>query len=114
MNEQPRNDQPMEDRLPLKPTWKFSIGFLGWYLMVGLIYGALLRNDPQGEAAIILGGLLVFPAQIVALIVLFVVKRLRSVGWGMLSALGVNFFISVIFGNWLEAVCFIPFFSGIK
>jgi len=92
-------------------TWRFAVGFLGWYLVVWLIYWSLLngKTDPQGYSAMILS-MLVFPAQIIALFILFVVKDFRKIGWGMLSAIAVNLLISMILGLGLNAVCFIPFF----
>jgi len=130
MNNQTQNDQPSKEQpggtLPSTPdqqpsgpqsasvfelTWRFAVGFLGWYLVVWLIYWSLLngKTDPQGYSAMILS-MLVFPAQIIALFILFVVKDFRKIGWGMLSAIAVNLLISMILGLGLNAVCFIPFF----
>jgi len=123
MNEQTQNDQPEGivpqtpgDRPPdsssarkFKLTWKFAVGFLGWYLVIGLIYVALISLDRQGYGNMKGGVFLVFPAQLIALVILFVVKQLRNIGWGMLSAIAVNLVISLILGFVGNAICFIPF-----
>jgi hypothetical protein len=126
MNEQTQNNHPLEDqpegkvsstpgdRLPEAPparkfklTWEFVAGFLGWYLVTGLIYAA-----GQGQETLIICGGLLFPVNVV-LLILFL-RRQPQLGWGMLSALGVNLVISLILGLSTSAFCFIPFFSGVK
>jgi hypothetical protein len=130
MNGQIQNNSPAEDHpegtLPPTPdqqppnsqstsrfklTWKFAAGFLGWYLVIWLIYWSLSHGnpDPQGYGAMIVS-MLVFPAQIIALIFLFVVKKFRKIGWGMLSAIASNLMISLLLGFGFNAVCFVPFF----
>lgn len=123
-NNPPAEDQPEAARPPtpdqpqLEPpstsgfkfSWKFVVGFLGWYLVVWLIYRLQIRDlDPQGYSTMTLS-LLVFPAQIIALFFLFVIRDFRKIGWGMLSAIAVNLLISLMLGLGLNAVCFIPFF----
>lgn len=125
MNEQTQSEDKPEGTVPESPeqqssepesisifglTWKFVLGFLGWYLVVGLIYGLVMIDDPQGYGALIIS-LLVFPAQIIALFILFLVKRFRKIGWGVLSAIAVNLLISLIIGLNFNALCFIPFFD---
>ena len=129
MNSQIQNDPPTEEQpegtLPPTPdqqpsnlpstsrfrlSWKFAVGFLGWYLVIWLIYRLQIPGpDPQGYGTMILS-LIVFPAQIIGLFFLFVIKDVRKIGWGMLSAIAVNLLISLMLGLGLNAVCFIPFF----
>lgn len=103
----------------LKLTWKFAIGFLGWYFVMAFVYWAALGYtfDAQRmnyyDAPIILTGMCIFPAQIVALIVLFLVKSLREVGFGVFFAIGVNLVISIFMGMFSNPLCFIPFFIRI-
>lgn len=126
MNEQTQNNHPLEEQpegtAPLPPgerasdvsptrrfklTWEFVAGFLGWYLVSGLIYAA-----GRGQETLIICSGLLFPVNVVFLI-LFLRKQ-PQLGWGMLSALGVNLVISLILGLSTSAFCFIPFFSGVK
>lgn len=103
----------------LELTWKFAIGFLGWYLVMAFVFWVVLGYtfDAQKmnfyDAPILLNGMCIFPAQIATLIILFLVKSLREVGFGMFSAIGVNLAISIIMGMFSNPLCFIPFFIRI-
>lgn len=82
----------------------FSSGFFGWFLVTVLIYGQ--KFSP--EALMMCGGLLFL---VNAVVLVLLLSKLRPVGWGMLSALGVNFVISLMLGLANNAVCFIPFYK---
>jgi hypothetical protein len=113
----PPNDRPTETTQPAskyKRAWKFAAGFLGWYMLLAAVYYLLAPTtgiSPAGDVVVpmILSGLL-FPLQVVGLILLFAFKKNRNIGWGMLSALGVNLVISLMLGLVYNGVCFIPFF----
>jgi hypothetical protein len=126
MNKQNQNNHPGEDQpegtAPPTPgdqpsatppvrkfkfTWEFFVGFLGWYLATAIFYGQV-RDQ---EALMICGGLL-FPVNVLVLILLF--KWQRQMGWGMLAALAVNMVVSLVLGLIQNAFCFIPFFGGAK
>jgi hypothetical protein len=113
-----RSQEPQATDL-LKLTWKFAIGFLGWYLVMAFVFWVALGYtfDAQKmnyyDAPIILNGMCIFPTQILTLIVLFLVKSLREVGFGMFSAIGVNLVISIFMGMFSNPLCFIPFFIRI-
>lgn len=76
------------------------MGFVGWYL----VSWALVRPL----------GLNLFFLNIIALIVLALIKATRRVAGGILVALALNFTISLILGLGLNALCFIPFFTPIS
>ena len=76
------------------------MGFVGWYL----VSWALVRPL----------GLNLFFLNIIALIVLALIKATRRVAGGILIALALNFTISLILGLGLNALCFIPFFTPIS
>lgn len=107
---QPEPPQIEEKRFQESPPSRlnrwllFASGFFGWYLVMALIYGQ--RFDQ--ESLMICGGLL-FPVNLVILVLLL--KQQRYAGWGILSALGVNFVISLLLGLWNNALCFLPFFK---
>lgn len=126
MNEQTQNEQPFEDQpegtLPPTPdvrppesppsrkfklTGEFVAGFLGWFLLTTLFYGQV-----RGQETLMICGGLLFPVNLVVLIVLL--RKQPQMGWGMLSASAVNLVISLILGLVQNAFCFIPFFGGSK
>lgn len=106
MNEpgQDNPDQPQTDKN--RPLWQFAAGFLGWFLVNGLIW--LFFKDNIGL------NLLVFPVNLIVLIVLFAVKKNRKYAQGVLAAVGVNLLISLILGLFFNAFCFIPFFNRVQ
>lgn len=83
---------------------QFAAGFLGWFLVTLLFYAQKMDT----ESLMICGGLL-FLVNVVVLLILLI--RLRSVGLGMLAALGVNLVISLLLGLTQNAFCFIPFYK---
>jgi hypothetical protein len=102
--ETPQGKAPEEAPSTTVKSLYFLIGFLGWFLVNALIY---LQKFDQ-ESLTICGGLL-FPVNLVLLVILL--RKRPLVGWGMLSALGVNLVISLVFGVWNNALCFLPFFA---
>ena len=132
-NNQPLNNHPQAIQPPapgggssapesaslFKLTWRFAIGFLGWYLVMAFVFWALLGytfdTGQKGlyEGIVILNGICIFPAQILTLVILFLVRSLREIGWGMLTAIGVNLLISLVLGLVSNSICFIPFFIPI-
>jgi len=85
----------------------FVVGFIGWFLIMALFYGQVADS----EAMMICAGLF-FPVHVIAVILL--IKLVPSVGWGMLSAIGVNLVISMILSLFTNALCFIPFFKPMR
>lgn len=86
-----------------KLSWNFAAGFLAWYVVTALIYLSVAGQ----EALIICSGLL-FPVTVIALVAFL--RKTPDVGWGMLSALGVNLIVSLVRGLTTNAFCFIPFY----
>lgn len=84
----------------------FLAGFLGWYLINGLIWLGL-GNPVDSEY---IPNLLIFPINLLALIILSVGKRTRNVGLGILAALALNLLLSLILGALMNGVCFVPFY----
>lgn len=100
-NQTPVAQPPKKFKLNI---WQFAAGFLGWFLVTLLVYGQKM----DGESLMLCGGVM-FLVNVVVLIFLFV--RSRSIGMGMLAALGVNLVISLILGLVNNAMCFIPFYK---
>jgi len=115
MNEPTQKYKLAEDQThgPAKPArtykffLKFLVGFLGWYLVMALIFGIMLRDT--GEASN--WGWRFLVLQIFTFGFLSLFEKLRAIGWGMLFALGVNFAISLALGLLFNAICLIPFFK---
>jgi len=112
MNEQTQNDHPLEDQPSATPpsrkfkfTWEFFAGFLGWFVAATLFY-----RQVRGEETLVICGGLLFPVNLVLLILLL--KYRTQIGWGMLAALAVNMVDSLVLGLVQNAFCFIPFFGG--
>ena len=121
MNEQTQNNHPLEEQReetrlatpaeqPLeaqptakfKLTWQFVAGFLGWFFVMALVYWV-----GRSESTCLFP--ILFPINLGILMVLL--RKQPQVGWGMLSALGLNMVISLILNLFLNAICFIPFFT---
>jgi hypothetical protein len=98
----------------------FTIGFVGWYALNGVAW-FLVAQQPgftlQGNAIESYGfiGLCLWPANVLALIVLAVARPGRWIALGLLAAIASNFIIALILGASTGAYCFIPFFtSGLR
>jgi hypothetical protein len=92
-----------------KTGW-FIIGFLGWFLINGVLGSmvaavASLAYDWAPTAAVIISALLV-GANPVALIVLAFFPRGQWAALGALAALTVAFCVVLILGATLAAICF--------
>jgi hypothetical protein len=106
---------PDQAKLPRKSNLigQLAIGFLGWYVVMALIYGLLFRSYGTGSADydLMALGCYFLPLQVLILIFLLANRKLRRIGWGMLSAIGLNLMISLVLGLFGNALCFIPFFK---
>ncbi len=88
--------------IPRVIKWRdFLIGFVGWFLINGLLW----LEAPNMEV-----GCITFPANLGLLITLAVIRRTRWVALGILSALALNFVIALIRGMAFNGICFVPFF----
>jgi sugar lactone lactonase YvrE len=87
----------------------FASGFLGWYLVNGLLWLAVTRDGFSMEGSGMLN-LCFLPINLILLVVFSRKHSIRFIGLGILSALAVNLFISLILGMATNAGCFIPFF----
>ena len=78
-----------------KRKWlKFLGGFMGWYLVNGLI--AFLLDVSHNLGGLIIWGFFVLPINIILLIVFSIIKKLRQVAVGMLSSMAANFLVLLI------------------
>jgi len=82
-------------------------GFFGWYVINIMIW--LLAGSTPGNDADIFINLLLFPANILVLIILAIIKSARRVASGVLVALAFNLLVSLVMGASLNGWCFIPF-----
>ena len=124
MTQQPNVDQTLENppkkpKTPLTRTEKirdFSIGFIGWWLVNGLVWSVLSSDDVQnGDETVILRFSLLLLGVDIAQFITFIVLAFRRV-WislGILSALFINQITSIVLGLFNNVTCFIPFFIPI-
>jgi len=97
---------------------KFLGGFLGWFIINTLIFTLMHlpeinssrpyygRNPYSMDWGIL--WLLVLLANIIVLTVLITLKSTRMIAFGVVSALAVNFAISMLFLTTTDAYCFVP------
>lgn len=74
-------------------------GFFGWYIVSGMMLSSV------GALS-----MCAFPINIMLLLVAGRVKSLRQLGFGILTALALNFLISLFVGVFINGICFIPFY----
>jgi len=75
-------------------------GFFGWFVIASLI-------------APFSFGLITTPATVICLIVFGLSKTRKGLAGGMLIAVALNFFVSLVRGLSFNATCFIPFYLDI-
>ena len=92
---------PQEKRIEL------LIGFIGWFVINGVLW-VIASGTPVGIAYGI-PNLILFPANVLVLIIL--ARTRRWVALGVLIALAVNLLITLIMGVAFEGLCFIPFLT---
>jgi hypothetical protein len=110
--------KPKSNYPPLTRNQKirdFLIGFLGWYLVTALVWylvdwDNMMSTQAAGALPFIFMGLN-FSANLIALIVLSVVKRTRYIGFGILVALALNLLITTVLGEFGNGLCFFPFWE---
>ena len=121
MTQHPNVDQTLENppkkpKTPLTRTEKIrdlSIGFIGWWLVNGLVWFVFNLDAVKYGGELVTIGLLLFSlvyaiAQLITLIVL--AFRRGWIALGALSAMGLNLVISLMLGLLINSVCFAPFF----
>ena len=124
MNQQFKNnkseDQPPDEMQPLpneqpsrkfKLTWQFAAGFLGWFVVNGLVWSMLLAGREFSFAGEAVMNALIFPLNLLLLFLLARAKDTRQIAWGIVAALGVNLIVSMVLGLTLNAFCLVPFFN---
>jgi len=97
---------------------KFAIGFFGWYLASGIAwsqYSAQPAASDGREGFLILLRFAIFSVlnlstAVILMLVFAVIPTTRSIVKGLLSAMALNFFISLLLGLGTNATFFIPFF----
>lgn len=78
---------------------------MGWYFVNSLF----LYGSPNTSGYNLLW--IISPiVNIVVLLIFAIVKPLRQVALGMLIAMALNLFISLVLGMFFNALCFVPFF----
>jgi hypothetical protein len=106
-------EPPLAPDQPPSASKKYMLffgGLLGWYLANGVFW--FFNYNPTPGAFLGNAGyfLLSGPANLLILITLAVIKRTRLVALGILTALGLNFLLSLINGLFYNGICFFPFY----
>jgi len=85
----------------------FLIGFAGWYLLNGLAWLLIGYDDGWQGTGYGIGNLLLFPLNVILLIVFLILRR--WIGLGILGALVVNLFIALVMSIVINGACAVPF-----
>jgi len=104
-------DEEVEDLRSEKfqKTLKFVVGFLGWFAINTLVYALInLGGRTRYLGYDIILWAFVLLVNLVMLTVLATLKKTRWIALGVLSALAVNFAVSILFLSASDAYCFIP------
>jgi hypothetical protein len=88
----------------------FAIGFGGWFLINGVIWLGLLQGTATRSWTNTSSELIMLPINILAPIILGVIRQTRWEALGVLSALAFNLVVALIIGAFFNGVCFVPFF----
>ena len=106
-----------EANLPTRSKFVyFGFGFLGWYVIHTVVWAVLFRLGGSGAEQDMIGSIIqlfvAWPLLIVGngvgITLMVRNKNLKLIGLGALSALGLNFAVSMILGLFLNAFCFAP------
>jgi hypothetical protein len=137
MNENSKDDPPHEKLLPDKGNislqnhsapmvqpaakitfwkskllWQFAIGFLGWFIAVGIFWGVAFNGRSISSIDVeefFFMWLCPMSINLFALVVLAAYKSVRGIAFGILAAMGTNLLISLILGLETNAACMVPF-----
>ncbi len=92
----------------------FTGGFVGWYVVNGVIWGlqgpTYSMYGLTGNSVIV--WLIMFPSNVIALIALALFKR--GMALGILTALALNFAVTLVLSLIYNALCGIPFFVPVR
>ena len=111
-------ENPSETEPPALATTKqngqrqwiqFTAGFLGWFIIYGLIWWKMVPIELPG--AVFWYDLCLLPINMILMIVLAVSKKTRLIGLGILAAMAVNLIIALLMGVGLDAIFNVPFFA---
>ena len=101
-----------KDKLALTSRQKYlrlAIGFVGWYLVNGLVWLPFNGSATKGEFALLIN-VFILPINLAILLILGLIRRTRWVALGILTALAFNLAVALIIGAVINGVCFVPFF----
>lgn len=85
----------------------FVAGFGGWYLLNGLVWLLIGYNYGWLEGTYGVPNLLLFPLNVILLIVFLIFRR--WIGLGILGALALNLLIALVMSIVVNGVCAVPF-----
>ena len=94
--------------------WKFAAGFVGWFVVNGLVWWILsggfnaIADDLFENAG---ANCILLPLNLVFLFGLTRDLRTRPIAGGILAAIGVNLIVSLVLGAALNAFCLVRFFN---
>lgn len=91
----------------------FASGFLGWFLINGVIWLVYYWSEGVRTYGSIIN-LILLPANIIALVVLGIIRRTRYIALGIMTAWTVNLVMSLALSLLYNGVCLVPFFFPIN
>jgi hypothetical protein len=118
--EQPQGRADSDLAISKRRRWLLA-GFIGWYIVNGLfwlIYKQIPLLDPRGSTFVAIDylnmGILTTIINVIALIVLALIRRTRWIALGVLGAWAVNLAVSLVLGLLFNALCLTPFFTPLR
>ncbi len=101
--------QPVKQLSRNEKTRDFLIGFLGWFLVNGLVWAVITERigGELGQYSFIFG-IFVLPPNLLALVILAFARR--WVALGLLVAYAANFALALLAGAFINGVCWFPFY----
>ena len=110
-SEKPLAAEPEPEMNGKKNSILFAVGFLGWYLVNGFVWFMLAPSGSvNGGQYGPIPNIIILPVNAIVLLILAIIRQTRQIALGILSAMVLNFFISLFFGMAYNGQCFIPFF----
>ena len=105
----PQEKPPPAPMTPRQWWLLFAGGFLGWYLVYGVIWLLSAQDGVYYQGNIFLYACL-WSVNIILIVAFAIHCDTRPVGLGILAALALNIVISLVIGLQGNAWCFVPFF----
>jgi hypothetical protein len=106
------NDERFEDDRLFRRIWHLAVGFLGWFVamgLYGLAYDQYVTDIFRNTTTLLLSFFLL-PLNLTSLVIFLFPRRLRWIGLGIFAAMIVNYILSFYLGLLNNMLLLVPFF----